>query len=217
MQMLLRDRDALQLVAAQLTREDAGLKLAPLCKAGAAFVRAADAAVDAGQPETWREGPQMWNHARRMSASSAGTHERLERRYAVDGEDVVGLELVLKSLTREIDFLRAAGFVELVFDRAAACAEKQASLLGCHTLRVVDPMEFLTTMQRWTIGVLRQGQFGYAAATVRTFAGSTASHAVINLFTVLGLKRPGRRHSRFQPHPDVERSEPLWQREYVAI
>jgi hypothetical protein len=85
----LRDRDALQLVAAQLTREDAGLKLAPLCKAGAAFVRAADAAVDAGQPETWREGPQMWNLAR--------THERLERRYAVDGEDVVGLELVLKS------------------------------------------------------------------------------------------------------------------------
>jgi hypothetical protein len=115
-----------------------------------------------------------------MSASSAGTRWTAKT-----------LELVLKSLTREIDFLRAAGFVELVFDRAAACAEKQASLLGCHTLRVVDPMEFLTTMQRWTIGVLRQGQFRYAAATMRTFAGSTSSHVVINLFTVLGLKSLG--------------------------
>jgi hypothetical protein len=112
---------------------------------------------------------------------------------------------------------RAATRCPVRSSRHTACAEKQASLLGCHTLRVVDPMEFLTTMQRWTIGVLRHGQFGCAAATMRTFAGSTASHAVINLFTVLGLKRPGRRHSRFEPHPDVERSEPLWQREYVAV
>jgi hypothetical protein len=170
-------------------------------------VHAADAAADAGAAEVWREGPSMWNLAR--------THECLECKYAKDGEDICGLELVLQSLTREIDFLRAAGFVELVFDRAAALAGKQASLLGCHTLRVLHPMEFLTTMQGWTIGVLREGK--YAAATVRTFAGPTASHTVINLLAELGLKRPGGKYSRFGLHPNVKRSEPLWQKKYVAL
>ena len=170
---------------------------------------AADAAADAGGAEVWREGPSIWNLAR--------THERLERKYAKDGEDICGLELVLQSLTREIDFLCAAGFVELVFDRAAALAGKKASLLGCHTLRVLHPMEFLTEMMMrgWTIGVLREGK--YAAATVRTFAGPTASHTVINLLAELGLKRPGGKYSRFGLHPNVKRSEPLWQKKYVAL
>lgn len=42
LQTLLLDKDALTLLAAQLTREQAGKMLAKLCKAGAEFVRAAD-------------------------------------------------------------------------------------------------------------------------------------------------------------------------------
>jgi hypothetical protein len=197
------DRDALGLVAAELTREEAGRLLAPLCRAGAASVRGADAAADGG----WREGVPLWNLAR--------THERLERKYAVDGEDAGGLELVLQSLTRELDFLRAAGVVELVFDRAAACAGKPASVLGCHTLRVVDPLEFLMCLERWTVGVMREGR--HAPPILLAFAGPTASHAVINLLRELGLKRPDGRYSRFGRHPAVARSEPLWHKKYVAM
>ena len=46
--VLLRKADALQAVARSLTREQAGRLLAPLCRDGAAFVRAADAQEDAG-------------------------------------------------------------------------------------------------------------------------------------------------------------------------
>jgi len=169
-------------------------------------VRGADAA--AGDP--WREGVPLWNLAR--------THERLERKYAVDavdGEDAGGLELVLQSLTRELDFLRAAGVVELVFDRAAACAGKPASVLGCHTLRVVDPLEFLMCLERWTVGVMRSSHL--APAILLAFAGPTASHAVINLLRELRLRRPGGQYSRFGRDPAVARSEPLWHKKYVAM
>jgi hypothetical protein len=58
---MLQDADTLQAVAAWLTREEAGRLLSPLCKAGAAVVRAADAAEDAWQAEMWLCGPQMWD------------------------------------------------------------------------------------------------------------------------------------------------------------
>ncbi len=41
-QAQLLDKDTMTLLAGQLTREQAGRKLARLCKAGAEFVRAAD-------------------------------------------------------------------------------------------------------------------------------------------------------------------------------
>ena len=42
---LLREKDGMTLLAGQLTREEAGLALAPLCKAGRDFVRAAAGAL----------------------------------------------------------------------------------------------------------------------------------------------------------------------------
>jgi hypothetical protein len=61
MNILLQDRDALQLISAQLTREQAGLRLAPVCKYWLKFVRAADAAAAVGAVEFWREGLPTWS------------------------------------------------------------------------------------------------------------------------------------------------------------
>lgn len=207
MQRVLVDADALQLVAVQLTREEAGLYLAPLCRAGAEFVSAADVAADAGAREIWRHGVPMWTLAR--------TEERLARKYGEDGYCPGGLELLLLSLVREIDGMRAAGVVELVFNRAAACDGKQASLLGCHTLRVVEPVEFLQTMEQWTVGAMRMQP--NVVWELKRYATDTASGTVLNLMKKLGLKRLGGRGSRFSHDPAVSRTEPLWHKRYVAM
>jgi hypothetical protein len=142
MQALLLDKDALELLAEQLTREEAGLLLAPLCRAAAAFVRAADKAAvnDAGATAAavFRQGPPMWCLER--------TYERLEMKYAVDGEEPGGLELVLRSLATEIEQLRQEGICELEFNFAKACAGKKTCLLGCHALYVHEPVKFLVRL-----------------------------------------------------------------------
>ena len=204
---LLREKDALTLLAGQLTREEAGLALAPLCKAGRDFVRAADAAADAGAGEIWREGVPMWTLER--------TGERLARKYGEEGFAPFGLELLLWSLVREIDGMRAAGVVELVFDRAAACDGKQASLLGCHTLRVVEPVEFLQKMEQWSVGAMSMQP--NVVVELKRYATDTASGTVLKLMKKLGLRRLGGRGSRFSHNPAVSRTEPLWHKRYVAM
>jgi len=210
MQALMQDKDALQLLAAQLTREDAGRLLAPLCKAGAAFVRAADAAAvnDAGAraAAVFREGPPMWSLER--------TYERIGAKYTVDKK----VELVLRSLAGEIDLLRQEGICGLEFEFAKA--KKKTCLLGCHTLYVLDPVEFLVRLtHRW---LLTESHRPYAAGVLIQFRGNSMSDAVINLFRRLGLKRPGR-GSRFTNDPyqfkgagAVSKTEPLWYKKYVA-
>lgn len=202
MQRLLQDKDAAGFLAARVTREQAGILIAPLCKAGAAFVQAADAAADAGQADIWRKGPPPWNLQRVIA--------RID---SVD-ESMVGLGLVLKSLAKDIDFMRACGFVELVFYRRAACNQKQASMLGCHTLRVVNPWQFLRAMEMW---VCNEFPKPYAKTTMWNFADRTISHLVINLLAQLGLKRKGGKNSRCGPHPKVKSNEPLWVKTYVAV
>jgi hypothetical protein len=208
MQRVLADADVLQLVAAQLTREEAGLYLAPLCKKGAEFVRAADAAADAGGREIWRDGVPMWTLAR--------TLDRLACKYFEEGYCPGGLELLLASLVREIDGMRAAGVVELVFDRAAACDGKQASLLGCHTLRVAEPVEFLQTMEQWTVGAMRMAPI--VTRALKLFARRTSSGTVLNLMKkLLGLRRPREKEARCGRCEHVARHEPLWYWWYVAV
>jgi hypothetical protein len=244
MQALLLHKDVLPLVAplvaAHLTREEAGMMLAPLCKVGAAFVRDCDKAAHAGLPEPWREGTPMWNvdRTRKRIWRHAAERRRLllppdnDESYSdasydsYCSENCSETELAdfmgcpesrrtswLTATASRIDFCRAAGFVELVFDRAAACDGKPCSLLGCHTLRVIDPMAFLRSMQLEEIEV----QDGYYCASLRWglhhVTRAKGTRAVVRLLLALGLRW---RKARFAPHPEVHRKEPLWHREYVA-
>jgi hypothetical protein len=128
----LQDADTLQAVAAWLTREEAGLLLAPLCKAGRTLVRAADAAEDAGQKQIWLDGQPMWDIDR--------VYARIDKRWGVDdnADAVPGLADVLKSLATTIETLVEILCAERVFERSEARAGRQASVLGCHRLVVVD-------------------------------------------------------------------------------
>jgi hypothetical protein len=268
MAALLLYLDVLTLVAAQLTREEAGIKLAPLCKAGRDFVRDGDKKYHAGDPdspEPFREGRPMWNVDRILQRIERHASERLRLLFpAVEdaddsessGSDEVNSELSwesyednsevgsddsydsyvsvhdeiwperhrtnwLRATAQMIDFCRAAGFVELVFDRAAACDGKPCSLLGCHTLRVIDPREFLRSMQIEKIeGFGETFQFGayngeYVACLQNLRAVTTAkgTRAVVTILLALGL-RP--RQARFPKHAGVHPKEPLWHRQYVA-
>jgi hypothetical protein len=73
MQRVLADADVLQLIAAQLSREQAGRLLAPLCKAGLKVVREADRREDAGLQAGWR---RVRGAARACAHSSAARGKR---------------------------------------------------------------------------------------------------------------------------------------------
>jgi len=195
MQQVLGDTDGMRCVAAQLTREDAGRLLAPLCKAAAAFVRALDAAGHEGQLEIWRDGPAMWSLQRAIARIERKYQEPstivcIERKLRLacarnrEPHGVVGHVQVLQSLAGEIDFMRAAGIVELIFDRPAACAGKHACLLGCHRLDVLDPTAFLDVLEHWSNEAWKNWS---ARPTMHAFRGSTVEHFIINLFRELGL------------------------------
>ena len=85
--------------------------------------------------------------------------------------------------------------------------------LGCHTLRVIDQMAFLRSMQIDKIEV----QDSYYCAYLKVLHHVTTAkgtRAVVRLLQALGLKW---RKARFAPHPEVHRKEPLWHKEYVAF
>jgi hypothetical protein len=208
--ILLRDQDALQLIAAQLTREQAGLRLAPVCKHWLQFVRAADAAAHAGAAEIWRAVPPTWSLERVLP--------RIDR--FCTASMWWGLEeenrVLLNAFAGNIDALREEGVVELVFDKALACRGKKASLLGCHTLKVLDAFQFLSRMHRWVNDTQRGAGFSELEGW------DTHSDAILDLLRRLGLKR--RRVTRKQPRRMVwfpadkrlAKNEPLWHRAYVA-
>ena len=216
MQQVLGDTDGMRCVAAQLTREDAGRLLAPLCKAAAAFVRALDAAGHEGQLEIWRDGPAMWSLQRAIARIERKLRLACARVREPDGEGVVGLVQVLQSLAGEIDFMRAAGIVELIFDRPAACAGKHACLLGCHRLDVLDPTAFLDVLDFWSIKVSKNWS---AKPTMYAFRGSTVSHFILNLFRELGLKTRSGKDAMFPAEQHVGKHKKhkfLWHRSYFV-
>ena len=221
LQALLLDTDTLTLLAAQLTREQAGKMLAKLCKAGADFVRAADkreselvAANALGARSIWREGWPMWSLER--------TYERLENRYAVDGEDPGSTELVLRALAVEIEQLRRENICELEFEAAMACDGKKMSLLGCHTLYVLDPVKFLVRLaDKWLAAEMQKE---YARPYMRAAMNRRAGATILHLFEALGFKRPRGRGSRLEHDAErfsgdscVSKTEPLWHERYVAM
>ncbi len=201
-------RDTLQALAACLTREQAGRLLAPLCRAGAALVRGADAAEDGGAPALWLAGVAPWDLDR--------TRARVAAEYA-DSRRPWWLEHVriLNSFARELEEMREAGVVQLVFDRAPACAGTKASLLGCHKLVVLRPFEFLETTEDWMIMVARYTADAALALYTRGAppgAAKTPSRAVLAVLRGAGLHARGRcaRDAR------VIHNEALWHTAYCA-
>ena len=214
MNILLQDTDALQQIVAQLTREQAGLRLAPVCKYWLKFVRAADEAAAAGAVEFWRQGLQRWSLERVLP--------RIDR--LCDASEFLGVEYeprgLLKTLAAYIEHLHEDGTVKLVFDMALAKTGKKASLMGCHTLQVIDPFRFLSELHRWVADANRR------AAAVNEYhpdlSGRDPSEAILGLLHRLGLKRrrvtrkQTRRTVCFPANKRVAKNEPLWHRAYVA-
>jgi hypothetical protein len=208
----LLDLAEMGMLTRHFTREDAGRLLTPLCRAAATVVRAADAAEDAGHPEIWLRGPPMWDIAR--------VNARIDARWAEHTDyHSFGLDRVLKSLAVEIQAALEDDDIELVFDRRQARARRQASVLGCHSLRVLDAKHFLSTMQTWVIRTARQD---WAHHSVWRYGGRSRTPSaantqlVLNLLHVLGLRARRGPGMQFDADEDVREDEVLWNREYVA-
>jgi len=220
MNALLHDKDALQLIAAQLTRKEAGLMLAPLCRAGAKFVRETDAGAgkkkDRQALAIWREAPPMW--------SLELVLRRIDRFCAAS--EWWGLEYeprgLLEMLATRMDALREEGVFELVFDVTLAAQEKRTSLLGCHTLKVLDPFKFRSELHRWVADTQRSSAL--RNTSWEELSGfDNPSDAILYLLRKLGLKRRrvsrrvARRTIRFPADARVAKNEPLWHRAYYAL
>jgi len=213
---LLRDKDAVTLIAGQLTRREAGRTLARVCKFGAFFVREADKRESGGARcmAVWRTEQPMWSLER--------TYARLDKRHGkIEGGGLFSVELVLRSLAEEIELLRQDDVCELEFDVVKACVGKKPCLLGCHVLYVLDPVQFLVRLERW---LAAEGAKDASKEFLGKICAQSASLTLLTLFSVLQLKRPGGRGSRFQHDPErfkghgaVSESEPLWHQRYVAM
>ncbi len=172
----LLEHDLRASVCKHLSREEAGVLLAPLCKAAAALVReldGEDAAVDADvahvaaltanlQPSAlayeqivlaaariarvWRWQPQPHSTAR--------VQLRLQRAAQQRGWPPV-LRAELYNLATQLHALRDAGVVRFVLDRRAGC---RPSLFGFHELKVRDPDRFFIRLHQWATQTLRDKQ-----------------------------------------------------------
>jgi hypothetical protein len=212
MQRVLADADVLQLVAAGLSREEAG-RLLVFCKAGAQLVRAADAREDAGLQAGWRWGAWPLWEVQRVRERVRGLH------YATD----LGLARVLESLVTALDELHFTtspdAAIEYVFERKLACAGVAPSVLGVHRLRVRDNTELVWFMRAW---VCKVRHYEYAAATVRRLGRGGSTQLVLNLLKVLGLV-PARGRGQQAPKDDrvhavhSKHQDPLWHKEFVAV
>ena len=215
MNIILQDTDTLQLIAAQLTREQAGLRLAPVCKCWLKFVRASDAAFATGAVECWREGLPTWSIERVLPRIDRVFDEALLK-FGVTFDS----RALLKEFAFYIECLHEDGIVKLVFDRALAMKGKKASLMGCHTLQVLNPFLFLSELHEWVADAERR-----AAATNEYYdelSGYNPSVAILGLLHSLGLKkrRVTRKHRHrtvwFPADKRVAKKETLWHRAYVA-
>lgn len=211
MQALLRDKDVMQLIAAQLTREQAGLGLARSCWDWAHFVRAVDKAEDKDGAEIWRKGLPMWRLERVLPRI-----DRFCDATAYYGLDEHPREL-LKVLATHLEIMQTTGTIKMVFDMALARKNKQASLMGCHRLEVLQPYMFRDQLHGW---VRDAKKLAAALDTYHdTFEDCSPSEAILSLLRILGLQRrritskQRARSLRFPAHPD----EPLWHRVYYKM
>jgi hypothetical protein len=227
--MLLVLDDVLRSVAGCLTREEAGRLLAPLCRAGTEVVRAgdaadaaaADAAAAAAAADGAKKKAKSWKRFWQWELAPWAfwrSQPRIAARYP-EGDSLPGLCMVLQSLNMQLYYLEQDRLIEMVFDRSAACAGQQASVLGCHTLRVLDGYEFLTTMQCWLARMRRKPEaapsvWRYGSGSGRSNPHKAGTCFVRNLLKELGLH--ARRGTRFGRKHEVSPREVLWNREWVA-
>lgn len=214
MQQVLASADVLLLVAARLSREEAG-RLLVFCKAGRDVVRAADKREDAGLKPGWRWGAWPLFQVQR-------TRNRI---HALYGASDLGLARVLESLATALDDLHfttgpEAPAFDYVFDRKLACDGVQPCVLGVHRLRVRDNTEFVWRMKSWVRTI---GHADWAVSTMWRYGRDRGprTQVVLKLLKVLGLMpargrgleapRDGGVHAVHAQHQD-----PLWHREFVA-
>lgn len=215
MNIILRDKDALQLIAAQLTREQGGLMLATVCKAWAAFVRDADAAADAGAGEVWRQGLETYHVERVLGRITRFCDRRMW--YGLDDEPRESLV----ALAAFIDQLHGKGVVKLVFDRPLATKGKKPSLLGCHRLEVLKPHTFRGDLLSWVEEIM-QNEESKHIGWPELEGYEIPSEGIVDLLRRLGLKRrrvtraQTRRKVFFPADKRVPKNDLLWHRAYVV-
>jgi hypothetical protein len=225
MKDIMQREDTLQAICAWLTREQAGFLLATTCKAAANFVQKTDEAEEAGSAQ-WHVGRPMWDLQRIEARIDAGWPE--------PNTEIPGLAAVLKSLANLILTCLVDEAIVLTHKPRLACIGVQASVLGCHSMQVRDPVHFLITMETW---IETQRHTVAAHPTVIRYSARSKPHEgphllntllVINLLRVLGLRARRGRGMRFGPasevdssiHPNsnvfVSKHEALWVKEYIA-
>lgn len=214
MEAVLKNPDVLQVLAAQLSREQAGRLLAPLCKAGRDFVRGVDKREDAGLKPPWRRGAWPLYEVQRTRA----------RVWAVYGSDE-GLARVLESLVTALHELHFTTSPDdpafaYVFDRKAACDGVQPSVLGVHRLRVFDNTEFVCRLKLWARVT---GYADWAKATMYRYGRDRGprTQVVLRLLKVLGLIPARGRGLKAPPDSSVhavhaQHKDPLWHTEFIA-
>jgi hypothetical protein len=212
---LLEDKDAMQAVAACLTRGQAGM-LARLCRAGRAYVRAADDKADAGRPDGFAVlATPMWALERTRARVAARWPKATPRNLSRKGR-----MLVMNSLAAELVRQQELGVARLVFERAAARDGRKLSLFGCHRLEVLDGYAFLEHMEAWFQELRRTTSWSALeqfAVNERCYVHKKASSRVLAILLAGGLRVRGK---RYRLADDAARgvggAEALWHEKYWA-
>ena len=214
MQRLLQDPDAMQAVAAQLTRAQA-VALARSCRAGRAFVGAADARADAGLPDGFAVETPMWALERTRARVAAQWPQTMPRN--VWRTNTIA---VMNALAAELVRQQEQGVARLVFDRAAARAGRRLSVFGCHRLEVLNGYAFLEHMEAWFSwmrDIAPSAALKQFAVNERCYVHTKPSSIVWAMLRAGGLKIRGK---RYRLADDAARgvggAEALWHSAYWA-
>ena len=214
MQRLLQDPDAMQAVAAQLTRAQA-VALARSCRAGRAFASAADARADSGLPDGFAVEAPMWALERTRARVAAWWPQTMPRNVWRQNTT-----LVMNALAAELVRQQELGVARLVFHRAAARMGRRLSVFGCHRLEVLDGYAFLENMEAWfarmraTAPSAALGQF---AVNERCYVHTKPSSIVWAMLRTGGLKIRGKKYRLADDAVHgVGGAEALWHSAYWA-
>jgi hypothetical protein len=212
MQRLLENKDAMQAVAAALTREEAG-KLARVCKAASQFVRDADNQADAGRPDGFVACAPMWDLERTRARVAARYPESMPMPRDFWRAETMR---IMNCLAAELVRMQEVRIVRLVFERAAARVGRKLSLFGCHKLEVLDEYAFLTDMSSWFAALRQSAPSGALArwACVK----NKPSRRVLLMLQEGGLRVRGKlyRVPLDARYVSVHKSEALWHSAYWA-
>jgi hypothetical protein len=214
MQRVIEEKDAMQMVAARLTRGQAAM-LARSCRAGRAYVGAADARADAGLPDGFVVEAPMWDLERTRARIAArwprSTPRNVYRK---------GIMLVLNSLAAELVRQQELGVARLVFARAAARDGRKLSVFGCHRLEVLDGYAFLEHMESWFETLRRTTSsacLDQFAVDRRCYVHTKASSWVLEMLRTGGLRVRGKKYRLADDAVNgVGGAEALWHSAYWA-